>query len=76
MVDDGVEGFVVPAGDVAPLCAAMRRLLSDRQLAERLGAAGQARVRRDFSLDAFAERTLDAYRTALEIHRARRGKRV
>lgn len=44
MVDHGVEGIVVRPGNAADLAAAMRRLLDDDALRERLGAAGLRRV--------------------------------
>jgi glycosyltransferase involved in cell wall biosynthesis len=71
IVRDGVEGIVVPAGAAAPLASALRRLLDDPDLRRRMGKSGRARVLRDFSVDIFAERTLAAYRRALEIHRER-----
>lgn len=42
LVRDGETGLVVPAGDPAALAAAIRRLLDDGPLRERLGAAGRA----------------------------------
>lgn len=56
-VEDGVDCSVVPAADAGALAAAIERLLDDRVLAERLGAAGRAVVAR--------ERTLDSYVTTL-----------
>ena len=43
LVDDGVEGLLVPRADDQALAAALVRVLSDRALAERLGAAAHAR---------------------------------
>lgn len=43
MIVDGVSGLLVPGGDVAALSAALRRLLTDEALRQRLGAAAQAR---------------------------------
>lgn len=43
LVDDGVEGLLVPRADDRALAAALVRVLSDRALAERLGAAAHAR---------------------------------
>lgn len=71
IVTDGVEGLVVPAGTHEPLARAMRRLLEEPALNNIFGAAGRARVMREFSLDAFASRTLDVYRKAIEIRHAR-----
>lgn len=57
-VDDGVEGFVVPARDGAAASAALRELWRRPDLRRRMGAAGRRRVERDFRLgdqaDAFA----------------------
>jgi len=69
IVTDGIEGFVVPSGVVEPLAAAIRRLANDASLRKTMGAAGRARVLRDFTVQVFARRTLDAYRHALELHR-------
>jgi glycosyltransferase involved in cell wall biosynthesis len=41
LVHDGVTGRLVPVGDVAAMAAAMRDLLTDAAVADRLGAAGR-----------------------------------
>lgn len=71
IVTDGVEGCVVPAGTHAQLAAAMRVLLQDPDRCAAYGAAGRERVLREFSLDAFASRTLEVYRKAIEGRHAR-----
>jgi glycosyltransferase involved in cell wall biosynthesis len=43
LVTDGVEGLLVPPADVPALAAALERVLSERELAERLGAAARRR---------------------------------
>ncbi|MFY1702940.1 glycosyltransferase [Micromonospora sp. WMMA1923] len=43
-VVDGVTGLLAPEGELPALTEALRRLLSDPALAERLGAAGRARA--------------------------------
>jgi glycosyltransferase involved in cell wall biosynthesis len=44
IVDDGATGLLVPPGDPSALADALVRILSDRALAERLGAAAHAVV--------------------------------
>ncbi len=43
-------GLIVPERDPSALAAAIERLLMDRELAQRLGAAGQAAVRRGWDI--------------------------
>jgi glycosyltransferase involved in cell wall biosynthesis len=53
-VDDGVEALLVPPEDPAALRAAVARVLGDRELAARLGAAARARVERAHTTPLFA----------------------
>jgi glycosyltransferase involved in cell wall biosynthesis len=50
-ITDGVDGLLVPPGDVEALARALDRLLTDVTLRDSLGAAARARAERDFSLD-------------------------
>ena len=62
---DGVTALHVPPGDPEALAAAVGRLLDDRDLADRLGAAGRARVVELFTWRAVAEQTVRWYRAVL-----------
>jgi glycosyltransferase involved in cell wall biosynthesis len=64
-VEDGVNGLLVPPGDVAALREAIERLLGDAELRERLGAAARERAIQDFSLGAAAALQTAAYAEAL-----------
>lgn len=64
-VRDGVNGLLVPPGDVAALGAAVGRLLADRALARQMGEAGQAMIEREFSVDGMVEGNLRVYRELL-----------
>ncbi|RWR29833.1 colanic acid biosynthesis glycosyltransferase WcaL [Sinirhodobacter populi] len=50
LVENGVSGFTIPAGDLDTLAARIDTLLSDPDLRARMGAAGRAKVEADFDL--------------------------
>jgi glycosyltransferase involved in cell wall biosynthesis len=50
-ITDGVDGLIVPPRAPAALARGIGRLLQDRTLRTRLGAAARLRVERDFSLE-------------------------
>jgi glycosyltransferase involved in cell wall biosynthesis len=62
LLADGETGFIVPANDPAALRAKLRALAEDRDLAERMGAAGRRRVERMFTWDQIVDRCLHRYR--------------
>lgn len=68
---DGIEGLTVQSGDPLGLREALRRVLEDADLRERLGEAGRRRAEAEFSRSVFRKRSLDLYRT---IRAARTGR--
>jgi glycosyltransferase involved in cell wall biosynthesis len=64
-VRDGVNGLLVPPGDVVALTQAIGRLLRDPDLAQRLGRAGRELMLREFSVDGMVEGNLAVYRQVL-----------
>lgn len=74
ILTDGVEGYIVPAGTVTPLADALRRLFKSDADRKRMGAAGRQRVLREFTIEVFAARTVEAYHRAISVHRERRGR--
>jgi glycosyltransferase involved in cell wall biosynthesis len=64
LVVDEETGLLVPAGDVPALRAALERLLGDRELRRRLGAAGREHVRGYCSWETVTESLLAAYAAA------------
>jgi glycosyltransferase involved in cell wall biosynthesis len=63
---DGITGMLVPPGDPGALAAAIGQLLDDDELRNRVGAAGRARVLKEFTWRATAEGTVGQYRALLE----------
>jgi glycosyltransferase involved in cell wall biosynthesis len=61
LVDDGVTGLLVPARDVPALAAALTRLCADPALRDRLGAAGLAKARDRYTVEAMTRGYLDLY---------------
>ena len=65
VVEDGVTGVLVPAGDADALAAALEPLMRDVIAATAMGERGRARVLAKFSLDAEAARIGEVYRPLL-----------
>ena len=65
VVQDGVNGLIIPPNDPDALAAAIERLYRDRDLGARLGAAGRTRVVENFTWEHFRARLLEAYRVAM-----------
>jgi glycosyltransferase involved in cell wall biosynthesis len=61
LIEDDVTGLLVPPDEPETLAAALTRLIADPALRRRLGAAGEAQVRRDFTLAAGIERLAEKF---------------
>jgi glycosyltransferase involved in cell wall biosynthesis len=72
VVREDENGLLVPPRDVPSLCAALERLVQNRQLRSRMGARGREIAEREFGIDKVVERTLLLYRD-LAQRSARRG---
>jgi glycosyltransferase involved in cell wall biosynthesis len=64
LVEDGVNGLVVPVGDVPALGAALERLLADADLRTRLGAAARETARERLSWETWTSAMLTVYKDA------------
>ncbi|KAA6184642.1 glycosyltransferase family 4 protein [Thiohalocapsa marina] len=64
-VRDGINGLLVPPGDVDALGRAVAALLADPALRRRLGAAGRALIEEEFSPGVMVEGNLAVYRELL-----------
>ena len=65
-VCDGVTGLLVPVGDTVALADGMMKLLSNRELAQRMGRAGRERVIREFRHETIWEALAGLYRELLQ----------
>jgi len=61
VVEDGVNGFIVPPNDPAALAAALEKLVLSPALRGRMGAAGRQRVLAHFTTSHVNARTLNVY---------------
>jgi phosphatidylinositol alpha-1,6-mannosyltransferase len=58
-IEDGVTGFLVNPNDPDDTAAAIGRILTDHELASRMGTQGRARVVRTFTWQATGKRVQD-----------------
>lgn len=56
LIEDGVHGYTVPAGDVTGTASAIQRLLSDAEGQRRMGRAARQRVVENYSLGQIVDR--------------------
>jgi colanic acid/amylovoran biosynthesis glycosyltransferase len=50
LVEDGVNGYLIPPGAVEPLVQRLKQLLEDADLRQRMGRAGLIKVEQEFNL--------------------------
>ncbi|CAB4797261.1 unannotated protein [freshwater metagenome] len=74
IVTDGLNGFLVPVSSVDALRRSLERLVGDRALRERLGAASADRAREEFDERAVVDRVFHCYEEVADRQgRIRRG---
>jgi glycosyltransferase involved in cell wall biosynthesis len=72
IIEHGVTGFLVPERDVEALAGRLSELVDDRALAERMGAAGRAKMEREYDLGARVRVLEELYDEAVALKRAGR----
>ncbi|MDP2156940.1 MAG: glycosyltransferase family 4 protein, partial [Nitrospirota bacterium] len=65
LVEDNVNGFLVPVGDAASLAAALEKLVRNKELRESMGKAGREIVLAGFSEEIVLQKTFAVYRDLL-----------
>jgi rhamnosyl/mannosyltransferase len=64
---DGITGMTVPPTDACSLARALTTLLTDKEMRLKMGEAGKARVRREFSEERMSMRTMRMYDEVLSV---------
>ncbi|MBL7130142.1 MAG: glycosyltransferase family 4 protein [Candidatus Omnitrophica bacterium] len=62
IIEDGINGFIVPVKDFEALASRIIQLLSDDQLRDRLGCTGREIVEQQYTKEIMARNTLNVYR--------------
>ncbi len=62
VVGNGSAGMLVPPEDPVALAAAIKQLLADKSLRQKLGHAGRKRIEEAFSWDDAAKKTVEVYK--------------
>lgn len=62
VVEDGINGFLVPARDGLALAEALGKILKDPALAAQMGAAGRAKALAEFDEKIVFKQTVDVYK--------------
>lgn len=64
VVQDGVNGLLVPVRDAAARAAALEKLIGDAGLCRNMGEQSRVRAETEFGLDTVIAQTLAVYREA------------
>src|SRR5438046_3081550 len=67
VVRDGIEGIIVPPGDVDAIAAAIEHLYQHPGVVSEMSTAARQRVVENFTWDHFRERLLGAYERAMQM---------
>ncbi len=73
VVEDGIQGIIVPPANVDALAEAIQHLYDHPEIVERMGVAARQRVVENFTWDHFRERLLGAYERAMGMGRSGQG---
>jgi len=66
VVDDGINGLLVPVKDAPALAGAMERMINDPEMRKRMGKAGRKKVEREFDEKIVIQKILKTYDAGAE----------
>ncbi|VVB95994.1 Trehalose synthase [uncultured archaeon] len=70
-IEDGVDGLLVPTGDIKKLAEAVIKVLKDQELAKRLGKAARKKIEEKFSLERMVDSTIKVYEEVIRRNKER-----
>lgn len=56
LVENGISGYIVPAGDIASLAQSIEKLLDNSELRAKFGTAGRNKVEKEFNINLEAQK--------------------
>jgi glycosyltransferase involved in cell wall biosynthesis len=65
LIVEGKSGFIVPPGEAQPITDRILQLYNDRELHARMSAAARKRIRKDFTVEETARKTIALYEELL-----------
>jgi glycosyltransferase involved in cell wall biosynthesis len=65
LIDDGVEGFLVPVDDAQAMAARVAQVLTQPELRQQLGSKARRRIEQSFSVERILPKMLAAYDYAI-----------
>lgn len=65
IIEDGLDGFLVPPADAKSMAEAIMRIFNDTQLAKSMAQAAYVKVKAKYNVELMVKNTLDVYRQAL-----------
>jgi lipopolysaccharide heptosyltransferase II len=65
IIEDGLDGFLVPPADAKSMAEAIMRIFNDTQLAKSMAQAAYEKVKAKYNVELMVKNTLDVYRQAL-----------
>ncbi|CAG0941382.1 Spore coat protein SA [Anaerolineae bacterium] len=71
LFDDGVDGLLIPPGDVDALAEKLAGLLRDESLRRRLGQAARAKAERELSVEQYTRQCERVFESVLANHKSK-----
>lgn len=66
VVDDGINGYLIPTRDVDALAEKLKILIDDKELRQKMGVAAREKAEREFSLTMVIEKHLSIYKELVD----------